>query len=69
MWDPFKIQSPHFRPLWIRSMIVGFTLAWAGFEAWNGNLIWAAVFGAAGLYCLYQFFIAFDPDGGEGRDE
>ncbi len=54
---------PFFAPLWRRLAIVAVTLAWAVFEFATGNPFWGILFGAAGLYCAWQFFIAFGRDG------
>ena len=67
----FDLQTPAFRPLWLRVMVVGTTIGWAAFELMNGALVWALVFGAAGLWCAYQFFVAWtggvDDGGKDGR--
>lgn len=57
----FDVQSPIFRPLWLRIVIVAFTSCWTVFEAISGNTIWALIFGVAATYLAHQFFIAFDP--------
>ena len=56
----FDVQSPIFRPLWTRLLITGICLAWTGYEIANSNVFWAMLFGAAGLYLVYAFFIAWD---------
>lgn len=62
----FNVQSPFFRPLWRRIAVVALTLGWAVFEVIAGSVFWAILFGAAGLYCAHQFFIAFNvPEGDE----
>jgi len=55
-------DHPFFRPLWIRIALFGFTLAWTGFELWNGEYIWAAIIGAFAALSFWGFFIDFDPD-------
>ncbi|MFW2544881.1 hypothetical protein ACN2XU_19785 [Primorskyibacter sp. 2E107] len=55
------VQLPFFRPLWRRVVTVAVCILWALFELSMGNSGWALAFGAIGLYCAYQFFIAFDP--------
>lgn len=62
MWDALKIRHPFFRPRWRRVVTVVLPAAWAVFELSQGNVIWAAVFGAAALWCVYELFIAFDPE-------
>ncbi len=64
----FDVQHPLFRPLWLRLAIVALTCGWALFELAGGNLVWAAMFGAAGLYLAHQFLVAFDPDAGRDGD-
>lgn len=55
------VQHPFFIPLWRRIAVVAICLGWAGFELVAGSVFWALLFGALGLYCAHQFFIAFDP--------
>lgn len=55
------VQVPFFIPLWRRVATVGLCIGWAGFELYLGNTGWATAFGAIGVYCAHQFFIAFDP--------
>lgn len=64
----FNVQHPFFIPLWRRVAITAITLIWAVVELSNGQPIWACIFGAAGLYLAYQFFVVFDPDQNE-KDE
>lgn len=75
------VRTPFFRPAWRRALITGFSLAWAAVEASNGNVFWTILFGAAGLYLVWAFFIAWDDsavappardaaaDGDDGADE
>ena len=58
----FDVQSPIFRPLWLRVVIVAFVLGWALIELIGANVVWAVIFGAAGVYLAYEFFVVFDPD-------
>ena len=51
--------------MWRRVLVVGFCLIWALFELASGAAFWAMLFGAAGIYLAYQFFIVFDPDKNE----
>lgn len=55
------VQHPFFRPLWRRVAVVAVCLGWAGVELASGEVFWAILFGAAGGYCAYQFFLVFDP--------
>ena len=60
-WSTFDVQSPVFRPLWIRIVVFGLTAIWTLVEIMLGNLVWAAIFGAAAAWLGHQFFIAFNP--------
>ena len=55
------LQVPFFKPLWRRVFAVAVTLGWATFELANGAPGWALLFGAAGAWCAWQFFLAWDP--------
>ncbi|MCY4452678.1 MAG: hypothetical protein OXC01_12075 [Immundisolibacterales bacterium] len=63
----FDVQTPFFRPLWRRVAVTVVCLAWAAMEVSTGAVFWAILFGAAGLYLAWQFFVVFDPapDGDE----
>ena len=65
----FDVQTPFFRPLWRRVAVTFVCLAWAVMEVSTGAVFWAILFGAAGLYLAWQFFVVFDPapDGDDGR--
>ncbi|MGR3466085.1 hypothetical protein [Limimaricola sp.] len=65
----FDIQSPFFIPPWRRVLVVVLTLGWAGIELWRGAPGWALLFGAAGLWCAYQFFVVFDPPREDAGDD
>ncbi len=62
-------QDPFYRPLWLRVAIVAACLGWAVFELLSGGPFWAMLFGAAGLYAAYQFFVVFDPQDPDERKE
>ena len=65
------VQTPFFRPLWRRVAVTAACLAWAAIEIAQGAVFWAILFGAAGLYLVWQLFVVFDPapDGdGTGSD-
>jgi hypothetical protein len=47
--------------MWRRVLVVGICLGWAAVELVTGSVFWAILFGAAGVYCAHQFFLAFDP--------
>lgn len=65
----FDVQHPMFKPLWLRIVIVGFTLGWAAFELFvTQSPFWAILFGAIGVYLAHQFLIAFNPRPPEPKD-
>ena len=55
------VQLPFFRPLWRRVITTAVCLAWAAVELLSGALMWAIIFGAAGFYLAWQFFVVFSP--------
>ena len=55
------VRTPFFRPLWRRVIATTLCLAWAVAEALSGAVMWAIIFGAAGLYLAWQFFVDFEP--------
>ena len=57
----FDVRHPFFRPLWVRIAVVGLCFGWALFEVVSGSPFWGMLFGAAGSWCGYWFFLAFDP--------
>ena len=62
------VQTPFFRPLWRRVVVTVVCLAWTAIEISNGAVFWAILFGAAGLYLAWQFFVVFNPpENDEGR--
>ncbi len=56
-----------FRPLWLRAAIVAVCAAWAVFEWINGQTGWAVMAGAATVYGIWSFLIAYRPAGGDAR--
>lgn len=40
---------------------------WTAFEISQGAYVWAAVFGVAVAYLVWQFFVVFDPADYEDR--
>ena len=58
----FDVQSPVFKPVWLRVALVAFCFCWTLLEISRGAYGWAAIFGAAAAYLGYQFFVVFDPD-------
>ena len=63
------VQSPFFRPLWLRVVTTAACIGWAIFELLTGGMFWAILFGAAGAYLAWQFFVAFDPPPDEDADD
>jgi len=63
----FDVQSPLFRPLWLRAAVVGVCFVWTIVELTSGGVFWAVLFGAAAVYLGYQFFVVFDPDKGDEK--
>ena len=55
LFDP---DHPFFAPAWRRGLIVALCLGWAIFELITGAVFWAILFGALGLWCLYEFFLS-----------
>ena len=58
----FDLRHPFFMPLWRRAVTCGVVGGWAAFEFVTGNPGWSAMFGAIALFCLFEFFIIFDPE-------
>jgi hypothetical protein len=65
----FDLQQPFYKPLWIRLLITALCLGWTVVELMGGNVFWAILFGSVGVYCVHQFFIAFDPKDPDGKDK
>ncbi|MFN8828320.1 MAG: hypothetical protein ACK50Q_12225 [Labrys sp. (in: a-proteobacteria)] len=51
------------KPLWVRLSLVILPSVWAVVEAINEQWMWAALFGAAGVWGAYTLIAKFDPDG------
>lgn len=62
MSKTFNLRHPFFLPLWRRVVTTGITGGWALVELSAGNVFWAILFGAAALWCAYEFFVSFDPE-------
>lgn len=62
MKGAFDVQHPFFLPLWRRIVTVAACLGWAAVELSGGNVFWAILFAAPGVWCAHQFFIAFDEE-------
>lgn len=53
-------DSPFLRPLWRRIALVAFCVAWAVWEWWNGETMWAMIVGAIAAYGAWTFLIDYD---------
>ncbi|MBL4811926.1 MAG: hypothetical protein JKX69_06095 [Rhodobacteraceae bacterium] len=60
--EVFDLQTPFFLPLRRRIAAIVLSLGWAGMEISHEAFYWAACFGAAGLWMVYQFFVIWDED-------
>ncbi|WP_011579801.1 MULTISPECIES: hypothetical protein [Chelativorans] len=58
----FDLDHPFFRPLWIRLAIIAVCLGWGVFEFLMGNPFWGTLFVGLGVYCIWGFLFAFNPD-------
>ncbi len=56
------LEHPFFLPAWRRAAVVALCLGWALVELSAGQFFWAILFGAAGAYAAYGFFVAWDPE-------
>ena len=56
----FEVRTPFFRPLWRRILAAAIVLGWAVFELVSGAVFWGALFGVAGAYVSWQFFVTFE---------
>ncbi len=61
------VQHPWFVPIYRRVLVVAVCVGWAVAELVWGEVFWAMLFGATGIYCAYQLFWAFDPKEPEER--
>ncbi|MBK8456093.1 MAG: hypothetical protein IPL47_02460 [Phyllobacteriaceae bacterium] len=57
---------PFYRPLWVRIAIVAVCFAWAAVEIAIGAPFWGVLFGGAGLYAVFVFFMHHRASGGKG---
>ena len=55
------VQLPFFIPVWRRVALIAVCFLWAMFEVSLGSPGWAILFVVIGIYCVHQFFFAFDP--------
>ena len=64
----FNLRHPFFRPPWRRAVTTAVLGGWSLFEFSTGSGGWAVMFGAAAVYCIYEFYVVFDPANYEERD-
>lgn len=50
-------NHPMFRRFWVRGLTVAFPLVWGAVEFWHAQPFWGLIFGAAGVYALYELFL------------
>ena len=67
--EMFNVRSPFFAPKGRRVAVCAIASGWALFELANGNVFWAAVTAAAAAWCIYEFFVVFDPEHYKDRDD
>lgn len=53
----FELQIDFFLPLWRRLLLLAVCFGWAVFEFIAGAPLWGMIFGAMGVYALWQFFL------------
>ena len=61
----FDLSHPFFKPLAVRVSVTLVALSWGVFELLTGELFWAILFLAAGIWCAYSFF--FSPNGDDSE--
>lgn len=59
-------EHPFYKPLWVRIAIVAVCIVWAAFEFALGAPFWGVLFGGAGVYAGYVFFMHHRNGGGKG---
>lgn len=64
-----EVRHPFFRPLWRRIVLSVLLVGWTIFEISGGNTLWALLFGAIGVFCIYEFFFIYDPANYEDRED
>jgi len=58
----FDLQIDFMRPMWRRYVLVAVCLGWSVFEFATGVPFWGILFGALGVYAVWQLFIDKWPD-------
>lgn len=59
-------DHPFYRSLWVRIVIVAVCLGWAILEFSMGSPFWGVLFGGAGLFAGYVFFVNRRDGDGKG---
>ena len=62
--DPFGLDHPFFRPLWIRVVTVAVAVGWALVEFASGAAFWGTLFLALGLFAAWRLLLRFEPRDG-----
>ena len=65
----FDLRHPFFNPLWRRVLTVAVSGGWAVVELVSGSPGWAIMFGAVAAWCAYEFFVNWEPPGGQEDDK
>lgn len=65
----FNLDDPFYRPLWLRIAIVALCLGWGLFELVMGSPGFAILFLALGAFAGYRFFVTFNPDKTNTRED
>lgn len=67
----FNLDTPFFRPVWVRVLTLVAAFGWALWELSNGAVVWAIVFGVLGAVAAWQFYIVdwskYDAEDGGGE--
>ena len=66
--NPFDVRHPMFRSPVVRIAITAAVLGWAAVELARGAPVWALIFGAAGAWLVWSWFVAFDPADYDRKD-
>jgi hypothetical protein len=56
------LRHPFFLSLTVRVLTVAVAGGWAAIELLTGSPGWAVLFASVAAYCVYHFFIVFDPE-------
>lgn len=56
-----NLRHPFFLPLYRRVLTTAVCVFWLLMELIWGGPFWAMLFGALTAYCVWQFFVVFDP--------